>query len=251
VRSNDQRLKKATGFAATEPSVEKPRDYYSHPRRELISLIPASAVRILEVGCAEGVFANSLRESRMPNCVEIVGVEMNPSAALKAEQCVDRVFVGSIENLELPFENYFDCVVFADVLEHLVDPWKTLEKIKGYLRPGGFVVASIPNVQHWRVILSLFRGEWEYTKEGTLDDTHLRFFTRKSIIDFFGTAEFAVREVRAHVPTPKGRQLNWMTARIVEAFLTFQYYVVAEHVPAIVDSKSSLVTDRLMTVQHQ
>ena len=213
---------------ATPAGLQKPGHYYSHPRKELISLIPVSAMRILEVGCAEGVFANSLREARKPARPEIVGIEINRAAATKAEEFLDAVYVGSIEDLEIPFREHFDCVVCADVLEHLVDPWKTLEKIKTYLRPGGCVVASIPNIQHWRVILNLFRGEWEYTSEGTLDDTHLRFFTRKSIIDLFETAGFLVRGVRARVPTPRGRTLNSMTGRVLEPFLTFQYYVVAE-----------------------
>jgi SAM-dependent methyltransferase len=215
--------------ASAEIAFEKPVGYYANSRAELIPLIPASAQHVLEVGCAEGVFANTLRETRKPLRLEIVGVEINPSAASRAEQVLDAVFVGNIEDIELPFPEHFDCVVLADVLEHLVNPWKALEKVRTYLRPGGCVVSSIPNVQHWRVVLDLLQGRWEYKNEGILDNTHLRFFTRESVRKLFETTGFEVEVLRARVSTPRSRALNSMTGGILEPFLTFQHYVVAKH----------------------
>jgi 2-polyprenyl-3-methyl-5-hydroxy-6-metoxy-1,4-benzoquinol methylase len=213
---------------SSAPVPEKPTGYYSNSRAELIPLIPISATRILEIGCAEGAFAKSLCAVRKGFRPEIIGVEINPSAALKAEQVLNAVFVGNIEQLELPFRDHFDCVVCADVLEHLVDPWKTLERLKAYLRPGGYVVSSIPNIQHWREVVNLLGGSWEYTKEGIMDSTHLRFFTRKSIVNFFERSEFNVELLRSHVPTPRGRFLNSITGTLLEPFLTFQYHIVAK-----------------------
>jgi 2-polyprenyl-3-methyl-5-hydroxy-6-metoxy-1,4-benzoquinol methylase len=219
-------------LASAEIGFQKPVGYYTNTRAELIPLIPASAMQILEVGCAEGVFANSLREARKPRRPEIVGVEINRSAALKAEEILDAVFVGNIEELDLPFHEHFDCVVLADVLEHLIDPWKTLEKVKTYLRPGGCVVSSIPNIQNWRVVLGLLKGSFEYKNEGILDNTHLRFFTREGVRSLFETARLRIEVLRARVPTSKGRALNSMTGGLLEPFLAFQYHVRAKHAGA-------------------
>jgi hypothetical protein len=104
-----------------------------------------------------------------------------------------------------------------------------LEKVRTYLRPGGCIVSSIPNVQHWRVVLDLLQGRWEYKNEGILDNTHLRFFTREGVRKLFETTGFEVEVLRARVPTPKGRAVNSMTGGILEPFLTFQHYVVAKH----------------------
>ena len=74
-------------------------------------------------------------------------------------------------------KNHFDLIMCLDVLEHLVDPWKTLSRLADHLKPGGTVIASIPNVRHARNLLSLlFMGKWEYKEQRLLDKTHLRVF---------------------------------------------------------------------------
>ncbi|MBI3635244.1 MAG: glycosyltransferase [Candidatus Rokubacteria bacterium] len=77
---------------------------------------------------------------------------------------------------------YFDCIVCADVLEHLMDPERTLAALLPALAPGGAIVASIPNVRHQDVLLDLLiHGRWQYQWAGILDATHLRFFTLAEI----------------------------------------------------------------------
>ena len=146
--------------AGSEP---KPQGYFSCTRPELEPLIPAGATRILEIGCGEGGFARTLRAARAGSTLEMWG-SRHKSAGEIAASVLNRLIVGNAEEVELEYEDYFDCVVFADVLEHLVDPWKMLRRARAFLRQNGTIVASIPNVQHWDVLANLLRGRWEYSQ---------------------------------------------------------------------------------------
>jgi 2-polyprenyl-3-methyl-5-hydroxy-6-metoxy-1,4-benzoquinol methylase len=103
---------------------------------------------------------------------------------------MDQVVVGDAENIEaadLGIEpGTVDCLVYGDVLEHMVDPWSLLRRQAAWLRPQGMVLACIPNVQHWSMFMRLLHGNWRYEEEGLLDRTHLRFFTLESISQLFG-----------------------------------------------------------------
>ena len=89
-----------------------------------------------------------------------------------------------------------DCLIFGDVLEHMVDPWSVLARLSGWVRDGGQVLACIPNVQHYSVIVDLLRGSWRYQEEGLLDRTHLRFFTLEGIQELFARAGLRVFDVQ-------------------------------------------------------
>jgi 2-polyprenyl-3-methyl-5-hydroxy-6-metoxy-1,4-benzoquinol methylase len=166
-------------------------DYFGWDRREMLRYLPAGTARLLDVGCARGRFG-ALARGRLG--AEVWGIEPDEGAAMAAERVLDRVVrAGVWEALALLPRGYFDCVVFNDVLEHLVDPYRLLAEIKAHLAPGGVVVASIPNVRHYPVLRDLvLRGEWEYVDLGVLDRTHLRFFTRRSIRRMFAEQGYEV-----------------------------------------------------------
>jgi ubiquinone/menaquinone biosynthesis C-methylase UbiE len=206
----------------------KPQGYFSCDRPELVPLIPAEAMRILEVGCGEGRFATALRAARPKSRLEIVGVEVNEAAGRVARNVLDRLIVGNVEQLEVSYDSYFDCVVFSDVLEHLVDPWNMLRRARRFLKDGGQIVASIPNVQHWSVLANLLRGRWEYGEFGIMDNTHLRFFTRESIRHLFESTGFGVTEIRPLLGvTARARITRLATGGLAVPFLARQYLVVA------------------------
>ena len=169
---------------------EKRPDYFEQPRLEMIGLLPTESRRILEVGCGAGAFGAAVK-SRLK--AEYWGIEPDPGAADLASDRIDRVLCGLFsEGLELP-RDHFDCIIFNDVLEHLVDPELALTYAKRLLCKGGVVVASIPNICHfptlWRLVI---HGDWEYTERGILDKTHLRFFTRRSIHRLFESTGYGV-----------------------------------------------------------
>ena len=168
--------------------------YYFSVRDDLIRLIPPQAKRILEVGCAGGMTGKALREKGFE---EIVGIEVNEEVAKNGKCYYDKLIIGDVEKVSLPFEKeYFDCILYGDVLEHLVDPWQVLKKHYPFLKKGGTIICSIPNIRHYRIIKKLlFKGRWEYTGDGIMDRNHLRFFTLDSIRRMLEEAGFEIKDI--------------------------------------------------------
>ena len=233
---------KISGVDEKEPVSmnEKPISYYENVRNDLIPLIPNDARCILEVGCASGMTG---RELKRRNGAFVAGIELNANAATAAKNVLDDVVHGDIEKIDLPYrDSSFDCILFADVLEHLIDPLSTLIKVRRLLKKRGSVVASIPNVQFHGVIHQLIEGNWTYEKEGILDETHLRFFTYKEIEKMFSQAGYSIQKVE-EVLDPQyekfslnnttalnfGRtQIKDLSPEEIKRFFVFQYQVIAE-----------------------
>jgi SAM-dependent methyltransferase len=204
-------------------------DYFGNVRREILPLLPASSARVLELGCGRGdTLAYLKREGR---CAWAGGVELFPAAAAVARERLDWLLEGDAERLDISLEpESLDLVLCLDVLEHLVDPWAMLRRLVALLRPGGAVVASIPNVRHMHVVLPLlFRGRFEYADEGLLDRTHLRFFTRRSAVDLLEGAGLRVDLVRdtGLEPGTRSRVIDALTLSTFRPLFTVQYLLRA------------------------
>jgi GT2 family glycosyltransferase/2-polyprenyl-3-methyl-5-hydroxy-6-metoxy-1,4-benzoquinol methylase len=169
--------------------------YHLNDRPELAALVPAEARRILDVGCAGGRLGRRLKAGTER---EVVGIEVDPAAAAEARRHLDEVWPLDLDAVERLPAGGFDCVICADVLEHLRDPERALRLLRRALAPGGRLLASIPNVRHASVLLPLLvDGRFTYRDEGILDRTHLRFFTLQEILALLGRAGFAVGAVAA------------------------------------------------------
>lgn len=201
--------------------------YYSSLENNLLTVIPQGMKRVLDVGCGVGVLGAALKSQ---GAKEVVGLELNEQAARKAEKHLDRVIVADVEQTRLSFpKGYFDCIVYGDVLEHLKDPWSLLLRHKQYLNQDGYVVASIPNVRYYSVILGLLQGRWPYQESGCLDNAHLRFFTLVEIKKMFSQAELRIIKIlRNYFPRRRDKLLAKITFGSLREFLVFQYLIVAE-----------------------
>jgi len=151
-------------------------DYYGQPRGDLLPLVPAGVRTVLDLGCGRGATGELLQ--RRFGCA-VTGVELNPVVARAAAAVLDRVEVGDLERLEIP--GRYDLVLALDVVEHLADPWRLLERLPGWLAPGGRALLSIPNVGHFAIVEDLLAGRFDYLPIGLLCVTHLRFFTRDGL----------------------------------------------------------------------
>jgi 2-polyprenyl-3-methyl-5-hydroxy-6-metoxy-1,4-benzoquinol methylase len=161
------------------------------------ALIPKNVKKVLDVGCGIGLLG---RELRNDGADELVGIELVEDAAKQAKDVFDKVYCCNIEDIELDCdEGHFDCIVYSGVLEHLHDPHYELYRRRKNLSDNGTVVALLPNVMHYSVMMPLFMGKWAYQAAVQLDSTHYRFFTAAEIMNMFKAAGYKVEECRGQI----------------------------------------------------
>ncbi len=154
-----------------------------------------------------------------------------------AKEKLNRVIIGDVERINLADHlapNYFDCIIFADILEHLENPWDVLKNVKSFLNDEGIIIASIPNVRHYTTIINLvIKGYWQYRERGIHDKTHLRFFALKNIREMFQNAGFKIVRIERNYrvierPHWWNRFSKYFALPPFKELLTFQYLIVAK-----------------------
>jgi len=165
----------------------KPSDNSSHGRilRRMASEPPS---KVLDLGCSSGLLAAELRKLGH----HVTGVDAVHLAGV--EDRVDAFFQADLEH-GVPAEagTGFDVVVAADVIEHVRNSEELLAGMRRCVRPGGFVLASVPNIAHWYPRLRVASGRFGYDQRGILDNTHVRFFTGRTFTRSVIDAGFRIR----------------------------------------------------------
>ncbi len=170
-------------------------NYYTNERRDMLAFLPAKPTRTIEFGCSAGVFSAIVKEKFH---TETWGVDFNREAAEEAGKRLDKVIVGDAMEVlnDLP-EKYFDCLICNDILEHLPYPDLFLKKVRKILAKDAHITCSVPNVRSWGHFIHYFVGkDWKYEDFGILDNTHLRFFTKKSLIRMLENSEIEIEIIR-------------------------------------------------------
>lgn len=214
---------------------DKSADYFDVARTEIADLLPATATRVLDVGCGSGATLKWIGE-RFPKPY-LAGVEMTERAARRAARVCDEVVQSDIEQGDLPFQpGSFDLILALDVLEHLRDPLATLARLRTLLHANGTLVISLPNISHYSVSLPLLWGRWNYQDAGLLDRTHLRFFVRRTALELVQSAGFRVDAVDINCVMPRSwRHVYWRIGNAGRAmlkrvhFLNYQFLIKAAH----------------------
>ncbi len=175
-----------------------PRPYFEIANPEIPNIIRElpRGLRVLDVGCGSGVHGAELQRIFGHR---VVGVDLSESSIAKARKRLAEAYVADVTRPErYPFyhDQRFDLIVFSDILEHLPDPVAVLTAHFALLAAGGRLVISLPNVAIWNVRLSLLAGRFEYTDTGTLDRTHVRFFTRHGLKQLLSSAQLSVERRR-------------------------------------------------------
>lgn len=178
----------------------KQQSYFNGARADFVARLPHdSTARILEVGCGTGA-TGALALSR-GRAGHYAGIELFEGAAGQARQLLHEVLVGDVEKLAFPWQPCaFDALILSEVLEHLVEPWVVLERLHTVLRPGAMVLASSPNISHWRVVRELVQGRFHLADQGVFDRTHMRWFTPDTFAAMFERAGFEVLSVEPVTP---------------------------------------------------
>ncbi len=205
--------------------------YYQSFRQDLVDLLPKGIERVLSVGCGAAITERFLKVNL--GIPLVVGIEINPLIAERARETLDIVLVGDAESVELPFPpRYFDLILYADILEHLRDPWSLLRIHRGYLDDSGWILLSIPNVRFYYVIANLILGRWNYQDRGILDKTHLRFFTLATVRMMLLETGYKIVKIRRNLRLLERDSRYRKIAMVVSLYLlrdffTFQYLILA------------------------
>ncbi len=141
---------------------------------------------VIEVGCMRGSLANAYKKIN-PSC-NWTGIDIDGENIFSAKNICNTAILGDIEKIDFAdIANIkdVDCWVLGDVLEHLRDPWAILEKIKMNSQPNVQIIACIPNSQHWSFQVRVNAGMFDYEDQGLFDRTHIRFFSRDTIVKMF------------------------------------------------------------------
>lgn len=244
----------------------KQDSYYGFARPEVVQVITnnkLSTGKVLEIGCAGGATGKELK-NKLP-VQYYVGIDISPEAANLAKNHLDRVIVANIEETDLASEHglkhdEFDLLLALDVLEHLYNPWDTLSELSSYVKPGGYVVVSLPNIQNITIVQELIKGNWQYQDAGILDATHLRFFTLETAKKMFSGAGLSIKSIE-HVLIPtldmdqvkeSGNKYHDGDLEIVNLtkndllhLFTYQYIIIAQKAVSTMLNAASSNSDKL------
>lgn len=223
------------------PADYQMKDHLGSSHNTMLGLLAPAAKgsRILDVGSAGGYMDRALQAEGHA----VTAIEIDPVSAEQARPYCAEILVGDVEALDLgAWAGYFDYVLLGDVLEHLKDPEAALQKVLQTLKPGGKVVACVPNVANLYVRLKLLAGRFDYEPKGIMDAGHLRFYTMHSFRALLQRAGLEIQDLHVTpLPLPlvyprlvgRGwfrlvhRALYALTRRL-RKLLAYQFIVVAE-----------------------
>ena len=210
-----------------ESYLEKEKEYFSIIRKDIISFIGMDKdLTILEIGAGSGATLLELKNEGIAK--KIIGFDIVDVAHNKEK--FDSFIIGNVENDDFSFESdFFDSIILADVLEHLIEPQRTIQKLIPHLKKRGNFYISLPNIRNYEVFYKIFvKGTFEYTNEGIFDKTHVRFFCKKDMLNLINLfPELEVQKIESnlkHISSMKST-LNKLTFGVFEPFLSTQYLI--------------------------
>lgn len=211
-------------MADLELAEKKPPDYFVGDRSAFLEWVGGRYRRVLEIGCGAGGNADWYRRN---GAESISGIEISPGAAAIAAERFDRVVLGPVETQLDAVDGPFDLIVCGDVLEHLIDPWAIVARLRGLSHRDTVLAISIPNIRYYRAMAKIAFGQgFEYEPSGIFDSTHLRFFTKRNVEDLLTSSGWA--PTRWGPDARRGKLLRWVTRGAWYEWRTVQLLVVAK-----------------------
>ena len=217
---------------------EKSDFYFTHIRHDILNEIESffsptdfEAKRCLEIGCGGAITGKLIKEKYKVS--EYIGIEYVDEASKLANKNIDKCYSGKAEDVlvnELKNEQ-FDFILYLDVLEHLYDPWGVFDLAATKLKKGGFIIASIPNASYFEFIYRIIFDKFEYNPSGgIMDSTHIRWFTKHTILDLFKKQKIKKIKGKTIVFNKWYSKLFYfVTLPIFRRFFTIQYLIIAKN----------------------
>jgi SAM-dependent methyltransferase len=194
---------------------------FTNARADFVRLLPRDpSARILEVGCGAGATgALALARGRAHH---YAGIESNESRGRVAREILSDVRIGDVEQMEFDWQPAaFDALIIPGVLDRLDKPGALLRRLSRYIRPGGMVLASAPNMSHWRVLRDLALCSSDFKRGSALHSTQHRGMTPVSFCAMFEFAGFRIDQVGPAEPfTPRVEHVSrWTSGRFDHLFM--------------------------------
>ena len=208
-----------------EMYLHKEIQYFSLEREIFKNSILQNGQVIFDIGCGTGALGSYFIQNQ--SCL-VHGFEINSNVINEAKSNLTSIVEGNIETDLIPFKNdYFDYIILGDVIEHLINPILTINRLKPYLKKGGTILITTPNIKHWSVVYNLlFKDSWDYKSWGILDFTHLRFFTKKSFLNMLNYNNEENFEIKRVIQNPsKSHYFNLLTLNIFNGFLASHLFI--------------------------
>jgi len=207
--------------------------YHESNRSEMLRFITNAPTKSLEVGC-RGAKHSKLLKQTFTN-LEAWGIEPESNAQIinEAKNNLD-FFINDYLTPNTPNipHNFFDLIIFNDVLEHMYDPWEVLIACKKLLNKNGIVVISLPNIRHKSIMKELFLNDnFEYTEEGLLDVSHIRFFTKRSMQKMLTDCGYEIIKLEPLVidkPKIRRKIFDFITRNKFATMRVFQFGITAK-----------------------
>ncbi|HEX8056034.1 MAG TPA: methyltransferase domain-containing protein [Novosphingobium sp.] len=206
--------------------VEAVSHYHDLVRSDVFGLVPQNAGRLLDVGGGIGATGAALK--KMGRASEVIVIDHVTSAWA---QGVDKGYVADLEDVDfldgvLAENAPFDTILCLDVLEHLRDPRTVISHLHKCLRPGGVMVISLPNVNHWSLVGPLlFHGRFDLIESGVMDRTHLHWFARHGVIELATSSGLVFEEIQANIGRRLHKVLDKVSFGLLRRFVAVQYVV--------------------------
>jgi SAM-dependent methyltransferase len=207
---------------------------YQALNQPVLSLIPGSAKRLLDLGCGTGSMGREIK--RNIEC-EVVGVTYSEAEAASARVWLDQVVVSNLNEFEGQGLGAFDCIICSHILEHLYAPEELLLRLRERLAPDGVLIIALPNVLYWKQRLEFMRGRFRYSDGGLMDRTHYRFFDFETSLALVRGAGFEVlvKMADGHLPMPFLRsrlstiasRCDRLASKLIPGLCAIQFIIVA------------------------
>ena len=202
-------------------------------RNDLLERIGSDATSILEFGCGEAPLGEALKKRQ--KC-RVVGVEIDQKAAAVARKRIDDVYCADVREVVSILKETFDWIVGGDIVEHLDEPWSFLGDLRHLSKPGGRLLLSLPNISNASIVNDLLHGRFDYVYMGLTCVGHLRFFTKRAIVEMLEIAGWIAEKIEPQ-PIMKTAENERLIEALTSAGIEFSrddlltpgYYVTARN----------------------
>lgn len=216
--------------------------YIDKIRYDVLRMIPDDGDVIASFGCGKAA-TEAVLVSRGRR---VHGVDTSPDAIDVARGRLTSARVVHPDDQSCFEDESIDGLILADVIEHLPCAWERLARMARWVRPGGWVVISVPNMRNYRVLAKFtLAGEWPEEQTGIFDRTHVQVITKRRLIRCCESAGLRCeRWFSRHPPRPVWRRRRFAAIQIgtlglVGEWLRYQHQVVCRRVAPKVLSEAA------------